>query len=105
MTLIDGGDPEMAIEDLEYIVENHVLPLDGSANALLIGFCILGRMSQVDRKMISMIVSLEDGKLPRCHAFYHPVVNVAFTKARKMVNGITPPYAKPGNLFLILVEF
>jgi pentatricopeptide repeat protein len=49
MTLIDGGDPEMAIEIWNYIVENHVLPLDGSANALLIGFCNLGRMSQVRR--------------------------------------------------------
>lgn len=49
MTLIDGGDPEMAIEIWNYIVENHVWPLDGSANALLIGFCNLGRMSQVRR--------------------------------------------------------
>ncbi|KAJ6389591.1 hypothetical protein OIU77_027835 [Salix suchowensis] len=49
MTLTDGGDPEMAIEIWNYLVENHIMPLDGSANALLIGFCNLGRMSQVRR--------------------------------------------------------
>ncbi|KAL3598333.1 hypothetical protein D5086_006251 [Populus alba] len=106
MTLIDGGDPEMAIEIWNYIVENHVLPLDGSANALLIGFCNLGRMSQVDTEEISMIVSLEDGKLPRCHALLSiveiflllpPVVNVAFTKAAKGMALLT--LAKPGICF------
>lgn len=47
--LMDGDDPEMAIEIWDYMVENHVLPLDESANALLIGLCNLGRLSEVRR--------------------------------------------------------
>ncbi|XP_057997169.1 pentatricopeptide repeat-containing protein At4g20090-like [Hevea brasiliensis] len=49
--LMDGDDPEMAIEIWNYMLENHVLPLelDESANMLLIGLCNLGRLSEVRR--------------------------------------------------------
>ncbi|KDP45648.1 hypothetical protein JCGZ_17255 [Jatropha curcas] len=47
--LMDGDDPEMAIEIWNYMVENNVMPLDESANALLIGLCNLGRLSEVRR--------------------------------------------------------
>ncbi|KAF2308974.1 hypothetical protein GH714_026455 [Hevea brasiliensis] len=50
-SVMDGDDPEMAIEIWNYMVENHVLPLelDESANMLLIGLCNLGRLSEVRR--------------------------------------------------------
>ncbi|XP_057965238.1 pentatricopeptide repeat-containing protein At1g77360, mitochondrial-like isoform X2 [Malania oleifera] len=45
--LFDGDDPETAIEIWNYMIENRILPLDESANALLIGLCNLGRLTDL----------------------------------------------------------
>ncbi|KAK9277471.1 hypothetical protein L1049_007015 [Liquidambar formosana] len=47
--LFESDDPETAIEIWNYMIENHVLPLDESANALLIGLRNMGRLSEVRR--------------------------------------------------------
>ncbi|KAF1871960.1 hypothetical protein Lal_00012177 [Lupinus albus] len=47
--LFDCDDPETAHEVWTYLVENHVKPLDESANALLRGLCKLGRLSETRR--------------------------------------------------------
>ncbi|XP_027347329.1 pentatricopeptide repeat-containing protein At1g77360, mitochondrial-like [Abrus precatorius] len=47
--LFDCDDPETALEIWSCAVENHVKPLDGSANALLIGLCNLSRFTEVKR--------------------------------------------------------
>lgn len=47
--LFDCDDPEAAQEIWSYMVENHVKPLDESANALLIGLCNLARLTEVRR--------------------------------------------------------
>ncbi|XP_059640528.1 pentatricopeptide repeat-containing protein At1g77360, mitochondrial-like [Cornus florida] len=52
--LFDGDDPEMALEIWDYMIKNRVLPLDESANALLIGLCSMGRMSELRRSALSM---------------------------------------------------
>ncbi|KAJ7943982.1 Pentatricopeptide repeat-containing protein [Quillaja saponaria] len=49
MILFNGDDPETALEIWSYMVENHVKPLDESANALLVGLCNLGRLSELKR--------------------------------------------------------
>ncbi|CAK9325389.1 unnamed protein product [Citrullus colocynthis] len=45
--LFDGYDPETAIDIWNYVVENHIKPMDASANALLIGLSNLGRLKEV----------------------------------------------------------
>lgn len=47
--LLDGDEPEMAIEIWNYILENGILPLEVSANVLLVGLRNLGRLSDVRR--------------------------------------------------------
>ncbi|KAI4314600.1 hypothetical protein L6164_027489 [Bauhinia variegata] len=47
--LYDCDDPEAAHEIWSYMLENHVKPLDESANELLIGLCNLGRLSELRR--------------------------------------------------------
>ncbi|CAI9094946.1 OLC1v1030784C1 [Oldenlandia corymbosa var. corymbosa] len=47
--LFERDDPETAIEIWEYMVENHILPLEDSANALLIGLCDLDRATELRR--------------------------------------------------------
>ncbi|KAL5796899.1 hypothetical protein ACOSQ2_001719 [Xanthoceras sorbifolium] len=47
--LLDCDDPETAIEIWNYMVENDILPLEVSANALLVGLLNLGRLSEVRR--------------------------------------------------------
>lgn len=43
----DGYDPETAIDIWNFMVENHIKPMDASANALLIGLCNLDRLTEV----------------------------------------------------------
>lgn len=45
--LFDGYDPETAIDIWNFMVENHIKPLDASANALLVGLCNLDRLTEV----------------------------------------------------------
>lgn len=45
----EGDDPEMAIEIWNYMIENRILPLDESANALLIGLRNMDRLSELRR--------------------------------------------------------
>lgn len=47
--LLDADEPEIAIEIWNYILENGVLPLEASANELLVGLRNLGRLSDVRR--------------------------------------------------------
>ncbi|KAL3500251.1 hypothetical protein ACH5RR_039344 [Cinchona calisaya] len=47
--LFDGYDPEAAIQIWDYMLENHMLSLDDSANALLVGLCNLGRLTELRR--------------------------------------------------------
>lgn len=47
--LFECDDPEAAHEIWSYVVENHVKPLDESANAMLVGLCNLSRLSEVKR--------------------------------------------------------
>ncbi|KAK2661886.1 hypothetical protein Ddye_000460 [Dipteronia dyeriana] len=47
--LLDGDEPETAIEIWNYMVENDILPLEVSANALLVGLCNMGRLLEVWR--------------------------------------------------------
>ncbi|GAV91453.1 PPR domain-containing protein/PPR_2 domain-containing protein [Cephalotus follicularis] len=53
--LFDGDDPEMAIQIWDYMVENRILPLEASANALLLGLHNLGRLSEVRRFAMDML--------------------------------------------------
>lgn len=53
--LVDGDDPEMAIEIWNYMVENCVMPLDESANALLVGLRNLNRLSEARRFVEDML--------------------------------------------------
>ncbi|KAI4327909.1 hypothetical protein L6164_020318 [Bauhinia variegata] len=57
--LFDCDDPEAAHEIWTYMLENHVKPLDESANALLIGLSNLGRLSELRRSAEEML----DGKI------------------------------------------
>lgn len=51
----NGDDPEMAIEIWSYMMDNCVLPVDESANALLIGLRNLGRLSELRRYADDML--------------------------------------------------
>lgn len=53
--LLGNDDPEVAIEIWNFMVENHVLPLEMSANALLVGLCNLHRLSDVRRFAVEML--------------------------------------------------
>ncbi|XP_061365689.1 pentatricopeptide repeat-containing protein At1g77360, mitochondrial-like [Gastrolobium bilobum] len=55
MMFFDCDDPEAAHEVWNYMVENHVKPLDESANALLIGLCKLSRLTEVRRYAEDML--------------------------------------------------
>ncbi|GFZ16290.1 hypothetical protein Acr_25g0006990 [Actinidia rufa] len=45
----DDDNPELAIEIWDYMIKNHVLPLEESANALLIGLSNMDRLSELRR--------------------------------------------------------
>lgn len=53
--LFDGDDPEMAIEMWKYMAKNNISPRDDSANAVLVGLCSLGRLSELRRFTEKMI--------------------------------------------------
>lgn len=53
--LFSKEDPEMAFEIWNYMLENQVMPINDSANALLIGFCEIGRYSELKRSAIEMM--------------------------------------------------
>lgn len=53
--LFDCDDPETAHEIWNYLVENHVKPLDESANALLVGLCNISRLTDVRRTAEDML--------------------------------------------------
>ncbi|KAJ7953300.1 Pentatricopeptide repeat-containing protein [Quillaja saponaria] len=55
MMLFDGDDPETAHEIWSYMVDNHIKPLDESANALVVGLCNLGRLSELKRTAEDML--------------------------------------------------
>ncbi|KAM7267328.1 hypothetical protein ACFE04_009494 [Oxalis oulophora] len=73
--LLDGDDPEAALQIWDYMVEDRNIPLEGAANALLLGLCDLGRLSEVKRLAMDMIdqriniFELTMAKLKT--AFYH----------------------------------
>ncbi|KAK1367692.1 Tetratricopeptide repeat-like superfamily protein [Heracleum sosnowskyi] len=46
---LHNDDPETGVEIWEYMVKDHILPLDDSSNALLIGLCDLGRLTEMRR--------------------------------------------------------
>ncbi|KAK4261583.1 hypothetical protein QN277_004556 [Acacia crassicarpa] len=51
----DCDDPEAANEIWCYMLDNHVKPLDESANALLLGLCSLDRLSELRRSAEDML--------------------------------------------------
>lgn len=53
--LFDRDDPEMAIEIWNYMLDNQVVPLDESANVLLMGLCKLYRFSELKRFAYAML--------------------------------------------------
>ncbi|KAL2236794.1 pentatricopeptide repeat-containing protein At1g77360, mitochondrial [Sesamum indicum] len=53
--LFDGDDPEMAIEIWKYMAKNNISPRDDGANAVLLGFCNLGRLTDLRRYIEKMI--------------------------------------------------
>lgn len=53
--LFSQDDPEMALEIWNYMLENRVMPISDGANALLIGFCEIGRYSELKRSAIEMM--------------------------------------------------
>lgn len=66
--LFEGEDPEVAIEIWDYMVENHVLPLDESANALLMGLRNLGRLSELKwftNNMLDMRINIYESTMTK----------------------------------------
>ncbi|GFZ16653.1 hypothetical protein Acr_25g0010620 [Actinidia rufa] len=45
----NGYDPQMAVEVWDYMMKNRILPLEESANLLLIGLCDMGRLTELRR--------------------------------------------------------
>ncbi|XP_054795991.1 pentatricopeptide repeat-containing protein At1g77360, mitochondrial-like [Prosopis cineraria] len=67
-------DPEAANEIWSYMVDNHVKPLDDSANALLLGLCSLDRLSELKgsaEDMLERKVNIYESTMRRLQdAFY-----------------------------------
>lgn len=76
--LFDGDDPGMAIEMWDYMVKNSISPCDDAANALLLGFCSLGRLTEVRRFAEKMI----DGKLIISESTMTKVKNACYKEGR-----------------------
>ncbi|PIN26267.1 hypothetical protein CDL12_00971 [Handroanthus impetiginosus] len=53
--LFGGDDPEMAIEMWKYMVKENISPRDESANEVLLGFCNMGRLTDLRRFAEKMI--------------------------------------------------
>ncbi|KAG6387839.1 hypothetical protein SASPL_153033 [Salvia splendens] len=72
--LFDGDDPEMAIEHWKYMSKNNISPRDDSGNAVLLGLCNLGRLSDLRRfaeKMIDEKIILHESTMTKVkNAFY-----------------------------------
>ncbi|CAL5440901.1 unnamed protein product [Camellia sinensis] len=70
----NGDDPEMAIEVWEYMIKNHVLPLEVSANALLTGLSDMGRLTELKRfteYMLDRRVEIYESTMEKMkHAFF-----------------------------------
>ncbi|KAE8055844.1 hypothetical protein FH972_012662 [Carpinus fangiana] len=72
--LFEGYDPETSIEIWNYMIENSIKPLDKSANALLLGLCKLGRLSELGsfaNDMLDRRVRIYDSTMENLkNAFY-----------------------------------
>ncbi|KAK4384206.1 hypothetical protein Sango_2736700 [Sesamum angolense] len=72
--LFDGDDPEMAIEIWKYMAKNNISPRDDGANAVLLGFCNLGRLTDLRRfieKMIDERIIISESTMTKVkNAFY-----------------------------------
>lgn len=72
--LFDGDDPEMAIELWKYMAKNNISPRDDSGNAVLLGLCNLGRLSDLRRfaeKMIDERIIIYESTMTKVkNAFY-----------------------------------
>lgn len=72
--LFDGDDPEMAIEIWKYMAKNSISPRDDGANAVLLGFCDMGRLSDLRRfaeKMIDERIIIYESTMTKVkNAFY-----------------------------------
>uniref|UniRef100_A0A5B6ZWF6 Pentatricopeptide repeat-containing protein n=1 Tax=Davidia involucrata TaxID=16924 RepID=A0A5B6ZWF6_DAVIN len=72
--LLDRDEPETAIEIWDYMIKNRVLPLDDSANALLIGLCTLRRLFELKRfadYMFDRRINIYDSTMAKLkNAFY-----------------------------------
>ncbi|KDO43632.1 hypothetical protein CISIN_1g048737mg, partial [Citrus sinensis] len=73
--LLDADEPEFAIEIWNYILENGILPLEASANVLLVGLRNLGRLSDVRRfaeEMLNRRILIYDVTMQKLKkAFYN----------------------------------
>lgn len=70
----DGDDPEMGVEIWNFMVENHVEPLDVAANALLLGLCKLDRLSELKRNADDMLdrrISIYESTMASLKSVYY----------------------------------
>lgn len=67
-------DPETGVEIWEYMVKDHILPLDDSSNALLVGLCDLGRLTEMRRfadKILDKRIKIHESTMGKLKvAFY-----------------------------------
>ncbi|KAL8063734.1 hypothetical protein ABFX02_01G046000 [Erythranthe guttata] len=72
--LFDGDDPEIAIEIWKYMSTNNISPRDEGANAVLLGFCSMGRLSDLRRfaeKMIDERIIINESTMTKVkNCFY-----------------------------------
>lgn len=78
--LLEGDDPETAIEIWNYMLENRILPLEVSANALLIGLRNMGRLLEVRRFAEDMI----DRRIIIYEVTMQKLKNAFFKESRSM---------------------
>lgn len=72
--LLENDDPEQAIEIWNYMAANDVSPVDGSANALLLGLGSLGRLSEVRRfgeRMLDRKVNIHESTMEQLKASFY----------------------------------
>ncbi|KAL0330049.1 UNVERIFIED_CONTAM: hypothetical protein Sradi_4991600 [Sesamum radiatum] len=72
--LFDGDDPEMAIEIWKYMAKNNISPRDDGANAVLLGFCNLGRLTDLRRfieKMIDERIIISESTMTKVKNAYY----------------------------------
>lgn len=78
--LLDGDEPEIAIEIWNYMVENDILPLEKSANALLVGLHNLGRLLDVRRFAEDML----DRRISIYEVTMHKLKNAFYKESRTL---------------------